>query len=382
MAANRSARALPGVPWTLHPAPSDFDSISILRFDRLATVLIGKKIGRWVGRNQQRRRMVMDRTPLLASSRKSMGSPSTRQPVQLAGEERCLPPADDSAAPRIPRSLNTTYDLLGRPNHRFTLALSVNSPTGSKPCYLKEKRKNLVLPRFNATTRSSGSIDATASPCLTDLAIAASQEVGQSLALPCETAGEKKVAATDRARPQEIVVHQRWHGISPITPILGFALRRNGRHIITTAIEHGSRPQSMPPGHRKRRLSVTYYRTDHEGQRSEECAARSGQDTILITVRMQHELGHYPAREEIGRLAAEAMSTYHTEQCNRGGHIHELMSTRWGVDALFLGATIVRAKGIGAVCPRRHRLPAVYGGNPPRGFLRAQPPSRASWASV
>jgi len=155
---------------------------------------------------------------------------------------------------------------------------------------------------------------------------------------------------------------------------LAHALKRRGRHIITTAIEHASVLEAC------RRLegegfSVTYLPVDKQGIVRLEALERALQeDTILVSVMsVNNELGSLQPLEEIANLiASRSPALFHVDHIQGYGKI-PLPLKKLNLAAVSLSAHKIHGpKGVGALYLRQGiRIePFLVGGDQERG-LRA-----------
>ena len=144
---------------------------------------------------------------------------------------------------------------------------------------------------------------------------------GQSARGAVERAREA-VAALIGARPAEIVFTSGGteSDNAAICGVVGAAAGRPAQrgHIITTAIEHAAvlhTCQALERRGSERGVDVTYLPVSRDGVLDPENVRRALRpDTVLITVmHANNELGTLQPLEEIGRIAAEAGVTFHTD---------------------------------------------------------------------
>ena len=184
----------------------------------------------------------------------------------------------------------------------------------------------------------------------------------------------KAVAAAIGAQPQEICFTSGGSE-SDNTAICGTAraLKKKGKHIITTAIEHHA---VLNPCRqlRKEGFEVTFVMPDREGKIDPEEIRRAIRpDTILVSVMTaNNEIGTIEPVGEIGRICKEDGILFHSDAVQAVGsipvHVQET-----GCDLLSLSAhKFYGPKGIGALYIREGtRLnPLIAGGEQERG-LRA-----------
>ncbi|MGI9953315.1 cysteine desulfurase family protein [Moorellaceae bacterium AZ2] len=155
---------------------------------------------------------------------------------------------------------------------------------------------------------------------------------------------------------------------------LAYSLRRRGRHIITTSIEHASVLQACRLLE-KEGFSVTYLPVDSQGMvRLEALEGSLRDDTILVSVMsVNNELGTVQPLEEVARILANKSSALLHVDHIQGYSKIQLNLKKLNIAALSLSAHKIHGpKGVGALYLRRdlHILPLLVGGDQERG-LRA-----------
>lgn len=148
---------------------------------------------------------------------------------------------------------------------------------------------------------------------------------------------------------------------------------RNGKHIITTGIEHPS-VYNIYSFYEKKGFEVTYLKVDKRGIISlEELEKAIREDTILISImQVNNELGSIQPTWKVKELVKKRNSKalLHVDGVQAFGKI-KLNIKDWGIDTFSIsGHKIHGPKGIGALyIDKKLKVnPIIYGGNQERGL--------------
>src|ERR1700681_3785094 len=141
------------------------------------------------------------------------------------------------------------------------------------------------------------------------------------------------------------------------------------KHVITSAVEH-SAVLAPRKALEKRGVDVTMLPVDGEGMVNPEDVRRAIRpDTVLITIMLaNNELGTIEPIAEIGKIAAQARVTLHTDAVQAAGKI-PIDVAKLGAHLLSISAhKLYGPKGVGALYVRKGtRLePLLYGGHSER----------------
>jgi cysteine desulfurase len=163
--------------------------------------------------------------------------------------------------------------------------------------------------------------------------------------------------------------------------ILGFARanQTNGKHLITTKIEHHAVLEAMIQLEKKEGFEVTYLKPDRDGLVSaSQIADALRPDTIFVSVMYaNNEIGTVQPIREIGNLVQKyrqeqkhTWPVFHTDACQASSFL-DLDVERLHVDLLTLnGSKMYGPKGIGLLYVRRgiKLQPLQFGGSQERGL--------------
>lgn len=157
--------------------------------------------------------------------------------------------------------------------------------------------------------------------------------------------------------------------------IRGLALRRRrqGRHLVTTAIEHASVLNTFRKLEEEG-FKVTYLKVDAQGVVNPGEVVRALRDdtTLVSIMHVNNETGSCQPVAEIGRLLApyKPQVAFHVDAIQSAGKL-DLYPQRWGIDLLTLSAHKIHGpKGVGALVVREgvHLEPLLAGGDQEGGL--------------
>jgi len=150
------------------------------------------------------------------------------------------------------------------------------------------------------------------------------------------------------------------------------SLKRKGKHIITSTIEHHAIMDSCDYLERHEDYEVTYVDVNKDGIIDpEEIRKAIRPDTILISVMYaNNEIGTIQPIKEIAKIAKENGVIMHTDACQASGSL-DINVQNLGVDMLTLnGSKIYGPKGVGLLYLRKgvRIVPLIHGGGQERNL--------------
>lgn len=173
----------------------------------------------------------------------------------------------------------------------------------------------------------------------------------------------KRIADVLRVRPDE-VLFTSCGTESDNLAVLGYARanQTQGKHLITTAIEHHAVLEAMMHLEKKEGFEVTYLKPDRDGLiDAQQVKAALRPDTIFVSVMYaNNEIGTIEPIAEIGnaiqkyrKAKGRAWPVFHTDACQAAGFL-DLNVEKLHVDLLTLnGSKMYGPKGIGLLYVKR-----------------------------
>lgn len=148
---------------------------------------------------------------------------------------------------------------------------------------------------------------------------------------------------------------------------------RQGKHLITTKIEHPS-VLNLMKYYEEEGYSVTYLDVNHRGEISlEELEKEIREDTILVSImHVNNEIGTIEPISQVKNIISKKNSkaVFHVDGIQGFGKVNISLKS-WGIDSYsFSGHKIYGPKGIGGLyIDKKHSLsPIIYGGDQERGM--------------
>lgn len=184
----------------------------------------------------------------------------------------------------------------------------------------------------------------------------------------------EQVAEVLRVSPEEIIFTSGGTEANNLAlKGLARALRRRGRHLITTAVEHPSVLNACRQLEEED-FEVTYLPVSREGLVDPQEVVRALRpDTVLVSVmHVNNEVGAIQPVEEIGRLLAKQPRKiyFHVDAVQSFGRL-PVLPEAWNVDLLTVSAHKIHGpKGVGALYVRKgtRLVPLMGGGDQERGL--------------
>jgi len=173
-----------------------------------------------------------------------------------------------------------------------------------------------------------------------------------------EEARSRIAATIGAARPEEVVFTSGGTESNNLAlKGMAFALRRKGRHLVTSRIEHDCILNSAA-WLEEQGFEVTYLPVDAEGLvRPADLVAALRNDTTLVSImHANHEVGTIEPIRELAHLCADRGVLFHTDACQSFGKL-PIDVERDGLSLVTLNShKIYGPKGIGALYVR-HGVP-------------------------
>ncbi len=183
----------------------------------------------------------------------------------------------------------------------------------------------------------------------------------------------ERVAEVLGAKPDEIIfTGSGTESCNMAVKGIAKSLKRKGKHIITSTIEHHAIMDSCDYLERHEDYEVTYVDVNKDGIIDpEEIQKAIRPDTILISIMYaNNEIGTIQPIKEIAKIAKEAGVVMHTDACQASGSL-DINVQNLGVDMLTLnGSKIYGPKGVGILYLRKgvRIVPLIHGGGQERNL--------------
>lgn len=150
------------------------------------------------------------------------------------------------------------------------------------------------------------------------------------------------------------------------------SMKRNGKHIITSTIEHHAIMDSCDYLERHEDYEVTYVDVDKDGIIDPEAIRKAIRpDTILISIMYaNNEIGTIQPIAKIAKIAKENDILMHTDACQASGSL-DINVQNLGVDMMTLnGSKSYGPKGVGMLYLRKgvRIIPLIHGGGQERNL--------------
>ncbi len=183
----------------------------------------------------------------------------------------------------------------------------------------------------------------------------------------------ERVAEILGAKPDEIIfTGSGTESCNMAVKGIAKSLKRKGKHIITSTIEHHAIMDSCDYLERHEDYEVTYVDVNKDGIIDpEEIRKAIRPDTILISIMYaNNEIGTIQPISEIAKIAKENGVVMHTDACQASGAL-DISVQNLGVDMLTLnGSKIYGPKGVGLLYLRKgvRIVPLIHGGGQERNL--------------
>lgn len=183
----------------------------------------------------------------------------------------------------------------------------------------------------------------------------------------------ERVAEILGAKPDEIIfTGSGTESCNMAVKGIAKSLKKKGKHIITSTIEHHAIMDSCDYLERHEDYEVTYVDVNKDGIIDpEEIRKAIRPDTILISIMYaNNEIGTIQPIKDIAKIAKENSVLMHTDACQASGSL-DINVQNLGVDMLTLnGSKIYGPKGVGLLYLRKgvRIVPLIHGGGQERNL--------------